>query len=144
MAGNPFITAQLSFLNGDLKQWQDVNGALTNKLPDMVMLINFFQTWISQGYNSAVDSLPHGDSGNPGISEADIKAAAEKLFQKKWPQIADPNGDGTTTVQELRNDIAELMGKVRQIIANKSEVNSMIDDIKNQISYIQILQKQTL
>lgn len=146
MASNPLIPVRINALKYDIEHWRNVRQALTNKLYDAILMRYFFTTWQQHGYSDAVDGLPDDDpstSQNEGVSETEFKQKAEGFFKKSWSQITDPNSDGVTLPSELQDDIAAIMTRVREIIAQQSNAGSMIDDINSEIQDLTIIQKQT-
>lgn len=146
MSGNPLITVQLNSLRYDLQHWSNVKQVLSDRLYDAVLMRNFFTRWQQHGYSDAVDGLPDDDpstSQDEGVSESEFKQKAEGFFKKSWDQITDPNGDGTTSSDELQDDIAAIMSRVREIIAEKSSADSMVDDINSEIADLTTIQKSS-
>lgn len=146
MAQNPLITVKINSLRYDIQHWRNVKQVLTNKLYDAILMVNFFRTWNTNGYNSAVDGLPDDNpdtSANEAVSEDEFKRKAENFFNKDWSQITDPNSDGTVTQNELADNVAAVMSRVRQIIGEQSFVDGSIDDIDREIKDLSLIQKTT-
>lgn len=148
MAQNPLITVKINSLRYDIQHWRNVKQVLTNKLYDAILMVNFFRTWnTTNSYDSAVEGLPDDNpdtSTNEAVSEDEFKQKAENFFNKDWAQITDPNSDGTVTQNELANNVAAVMSRVRQIIGEKSFVDGSIDDIDREIKDLSLIQKNTV
>lgn len=146
MAQNPLITVKINSLRYDIQHWRNVKQVLTNKISDAILMMNFFRTWNTNGYDSAVEGLPDDKpdtSTNEAVSEDEFKGKAEQFFNKTWTQITDPDANGTVTQNEIANNVAAVMSRVRQIIAETSFIDGSIDDINREIKDLSIIQKST-
>lgn len=139
MVSDPALASALSGKRYSSQTWRNVGYRLTEDIYDIALLRNFFQTWVSSGYPAAVDSLPEDDPSTPNtneaISEADLQKRAEEFFGKPWSQIN--NAD----VAQLQNNVSAIMGKIRELLARKREVDGIVYDLDTEIKQIQFIQQ---
>lgn len=139
MVSDPALASALSGKRYSKSTWSSVGYRLTEDIYEIALLRNFFQTWISSGYPAAVDSLPEDNPNTPNtneaISEADIQKRAEEFFGKPWSQI------NNSDVAQLQNNVGAIMGKVRELLARKREVDGIVYDLDTEIKHIQFLQQ---
>ena len=139
MASDPALASALSGKRYSYQTWRNVSYRLTEDIYDIALLRNFFQTWVSSGYPAAVDSLPEDDPNTPNtneaISEADLQKRAEEFFGKPWSQI------NNSDVAQLNDNVSQIMGKIRELLARQSEVDGIVNNLNNDIKLIQFLQQ---
>ena len=141
--------SKLDNLRSSQKMWGDMKSVFSERIFSIRVLQNFYSVWkassyTSAGYQTAMESVTTKDDPKTSINEATAPTAitektvqhwAADLFKKDWEDIK--GGD----VEANLNNISQLTGKLRELIAYQLDAGHEIDGLDSEIKDLETIMK---
>lgn len=149
--GNPLNGPRMNALLSSQSTWQAVSDAMSsNQIYYMGLLRNFYNTWVTQGYDAAKATLPDDDpktpSINEGVTEEELGNKANQYLGKPtdgsagWIPVPGSNTSPEDTNELLQNNMDIVKDKVRLYLGQKSLADGEVDALESQIKQLEIEQ----